>query len=81
MENCCRFVNLTTTVIKTTKATPKKSYDEKKKENNILTDPMKTLPVQKFTEAFGSVSLNNALSSWKITEAKHVLKHEQLTQL
>ena len=45
-----------------------------------MTDPMKTLPVQKFTEAFGSVSLNNALSSWKITEAKHVLKHEQLTQ-
>ena len=46
-----------------------------------MTDPMKTLPVQKFTEAFGSVSLNNALSSWKITEAKHVLKQEQLTQL
>ena len=61
MENCCRFVHLTTTIIKKTKATTKKLGQ--KKENNIMTDPMKTLPVQKFTEAFGSVSLNNALSS------------------
>ena len=32
MENCCRIVNLTTTIIKTTKATPKKLGQEKERK-------------------------------------------------